>query len=253
MNTAFPHLYTDLSPWWPLLSRPEDYEEEAGIFTRVVQSALPSARTMLELGSGGGNNASFLKQHFEMTLVDRAPGMLAVSQKLNPDLPHIEGDMRSVRLGRVFDVVFIHDAIMYMTSEEDLARAIQTAAVHTRPGGAALFVPDYVKETFRPSTSHGGHDYDERFAPEYAGRALRYLEWTYDPDPSDTTVISDFTYLLKTGEQAVQCVYDRHVTGLFPRDTWLRLMVEAGYQPRVLPFEHSEVAPGETEMFLGMK
>jgi hypothetical protein len=78
-------------------------------------------------------------------------------------------------LGREFDSVFIHDAIVYMTTTYDLRSAVKTAYVHLKPGGAALFEPDYVRETFKPSTRHGGHDGKDR--------ALRYLEWTYDPDP----------------------------------------------------------------------
>jgi len=30
-------------------------------------------------------------------------------------------------------------------------------------------------------------------------------------------------------------VYDRHVLGLFPEDTWRRLLVEAGLEPLELP------------------
>lgn len=247
MTEELPHLYTDLADWWTLLSAPEDYEEEAGIYERAIHAALPQARTLLELGSGGGNNASHLKQHFEMTLVELSPRMIEMSKKINPELPHMQGDMRTVRLNRTFDAVFVHDAVMYMTSEDDLRKAIQTAAVHTRLGGVCLFVPDMVRETFRPQTIHGGEDDKE------GQRALRYLEWSYDPDPSDTTFITDFVYLLRTGQQEVRCVHDRHITGIFPRATWLRLFEEAGFEPEVLVFEHSEVELGQTEMFLGRK
>ncbi len=165
-------LYTDLADWWPLLSAPGDYAEEAEFFRSTLEAACGRPlRTMLELGSGGGNNASHLKAWFEMTLIDPAPGMLAVSHALNPECEHLAGDMRTVRLGRQFDAVFVHDAVCYMTTETDLRLAIETAFVHCAPAGAALFAPDYVRETFRPPyTSHGGED--------GAGRAMRYLEWT---------------------------------------------------------------------------
>ena len=68
--------------------------------------------TLLELGSGGGNNASHLKARFNCTLTDISPDMLALSRTLNPECEHLEGDMRTLRLGRTFDVVFIHDAIV---------------------------------------------------------------------------------------------------------------------------------------------
>ena len=185
--SALPKLYAELADWWPLLSPPADYEEEAAFYSAALTAAGDRPpETVLELGSGGGNNASHMKRHFRMTLVDPSPGMLAVSRVLNPDLEHVEGDMRTVRLGRQFDAVFIHDAVVYMTSEADVRRAIETARVHCRPGGAVLFAPDHVRETFRPSTDHGGHD-----GPE---RALRYLEWTWDPDPTDNTYTVDYSY-----------------------------------------------------------
>ena len=90
----------------------------------LVASASSPIDTLLELGSGGGNNASHLKKHFQMTLVDLSPGMLEVSRKLNPECEHLQGDMRSVRLGRSFDAVFMHDAIAYMTSAEDLRKRL---------------------------------------------------------------------------------------------------------------------------------
>ncbi|MFL5496654.1 MAG: class I SAM-dependent methyltransferase [Gemmatimonadales bacterium] len=73
--------------------------------------------TLLELGAGGGSLAYHLKRHFRLTLTDVAPAMLAVSQALDPKCEHLLGDMRSLRLGRQFDVVLIHDAIMYAGRE----------------------------------------------------------------------------------------------------------------------------------------
>ena len=242
-------LYDDLASWWPLLSAPADYAEEADIFRRaLVGEADGECRTVLELGSGGGNNASHLKTQFALTLVDPAPGMLAVSRALNPECEHVEGDMRTVRLGRTFDAVFVHDAVCYMTSEADLAQAIETAAVHCRPGGVALFAPDHLTENFRPSTDEGGHD-----SHDGTGRSLRYLEWTWDPDPADTTYTVDYAYLLREGDGSIRVEHDRHIEGLFPRATWLRLLDQAGFEARVAPLEHSEVEPGAHEFFVCRK
>jgi hypothetical protein len=60
---------------------------------------------------------------------------LAVSRALNPECEHLDGDMRTVRLGRVFDSVLIQDAVTYMATESDLKRAMETAYVHCRPDG----------------------------------------------------------------------------------------------------------------------
>jgi len=240
-------LYDDLAPWWPLLSAPEDYVEEADFFGRHLIAACDGlALSLLELGSGGGNNASHMKRLFDrVTLVDLSPGMLDVSQKLNPDCEHQQGDMRTVRLGKQFDCVFVHDAVQYMTTEADLRQAIETSAVHCRAGGAVLFAPDHVKETFRPSSDHGGHD-DGR-------RGLRYLEWTWDPDPADTSCVTDYACLLRDADGSVRVVHDRHVEGLFPRATWVRLLADAGFLTTVVPFDHSELEPGSYEVFVGRR
>jgi SAM-dependent methyltransferase len=216
-------LYDELAEWWPLFSAPADYEEEAALFAELLASSCsPPPRTVLELGSGGGNNTYFLKKSFEMTLVDVSRQMLAVSRALNPECEHCEGDMRSVDLGRVFDAVFVHDAIMYMTSAADLTAAIRTAHRHCRAGGAALFVPDYVRETFVEEIRHGGHDGDD-------GCSLRYLEWTFDPDPADTTYRTDFAIVLRDNRGDTRVVHDRHLQGVFPRDEWMRLLRETGF------------------------
>ena len=228
-----PRLYKDLASWFTLLTAPEDYAEEAEFYRKTILSACDSPlKTLLELGSGSGNNASHLKAHFAMTLVDLSPEMLAVSHAMNPECEHIQGDMRTFRLDRQFDAVFIQDAITYMTTGKDLRSAFETAFIHCRPGGVALFAPDCTRETFRPSTSHGGHDSEKR--------SMRYLEWTWDPDPTDTTYTADFAYLLREGSD-ISCEYDRHILGVFGREDWLRWINEAGFKARAVPFEHSQI------------
>jgi SAM-dependent methyltransferase len=245
-DPAGPRLYADLAPWWPLMSAPEEYEEEAAFYGQALADACERPpRTCLELGSGGGNNASHLKARFAMTLVEPSPGMLEVSRRLNPECEHVRGDMRGVRLGRRFDCVFVHDAVCYMTTEADLRLAVETAFIHCEPGGAALFAPDHVRENFHSSTDHGGSDGD--------GRGLRYLEWTWDPDPEDGTYTVDYAYLLREEDGSVRVVHDRHVEGLFSRADWLRLLAEAGFRPGVVPFDHSELEPGTYEVFVARK
>ncbi len=221
-----PAMYTSLAGWFQLITAPADYAEEARyVLGLLAETADAAPRHVLELGSGGGNLASHLKEAVTLTLTDLSEDMLAVSRGLNPECEHVGGDMRTLRLGRVFDAVVVHDAIVYMTTEDDLRAALETAFVHLRPGRAAVFQPDHVRETFRPQTSHGGHDGD--------GRSLRYLEWSWDPDSDDTWHVTDYAYLLREdGETRV--VHDRHVVGLFARDTWLRLLLEVGFEAEAL-------------------
>lgn len=219
-----PKLYDELASWWPLVSPLKEYAEEAAFFWRLLSgSGLQPSPTLLELGSGAGSNAFYLKEHFaHITLSDLSPQMLEISRALNPECEHLQGDMRTLRLGRTYDAVFIHDAIEYMTTLEDLRQALETAAIHCRSAGVALFVPDHVRETFAPSTAHAGADGE--------GRALRYLDWTYDPDETDTTYVTENVYLLREGDQPTRVVHDPHILGLFARDQWLWLLKEVGFR-----------------------
>ena len=244
--TETPALYDELADWWPLLSAPEEYTEEAAEYLRVLRRSTDGPLgEVLELGSGGGNNASHLKDSFRMTLVDRSPGMLEVSRRLNPECEHVEGDMRSVRLGHAFDAVFVHDAIAYITGEDDLRAVFVTAFEHLRPRGCALFVPDFVRETFAGGTEHGGHDAHDR--------GLRYLEWWYDPTPFDTTYVADFAFLLRLPGGAVDVRRDRHVCGVFPRATWLRVLREVGFEAEVVPLTVDAEDPFGHEGFVGRR
>src|SRR3989442_12939547 len=152
-------------------------------------------------------------------LVDLSTRMLDLSRTINPDCEHMQGDMKTLRLGRTFDMVLIHDAIMYMTSEDDLRQAIETAFAHCKPGGAALFMPDVIRETFVSLTAHGGHD-----STGGCWRGIRYIEWTIDPQPGGTTDTVDFAYLLREKNWTVPVVHDTHVFCIFLRETWRRVL-----------------------------
>ena len=122
-------LYGVLAGWWRAISPPSEYAEEAGLYVEMIRAASRHpVRDVLELGSGGGNNASHMKRAFSMTLVEPSDGMRALSERLNPECEHLDGDMRTVRLGRRFDAVFVHDAVAYMTTEDDLRAAYAAIA-----------------------------------------------------------------------------------------------------------------------------
>jgi SAM-dependent methyltransferase len=217
-------IYSTLTEWWPFVLSVESCREEGILYKRLFQEESASLpHTLLELGCGGGNTASYFKPDLALTLTDVSPEMLNVSRKLNPESEHILGDMRTLRLGRVFDIVFIHDAIMYMTTEEDLRQAITTAAMHCRPGGLVVIQPDCVRETYTDGADSEIWGHDE------SDRAMRYMEWHFDPDPNDTHYEVHFAIMLRRGNDAdVEVVHDHHRFGLFSREPWLRLMDEAG-------------------------
>jgi SAM-dependent methyltransferase len=215
-------VYSDLAEWWPLISPPEEYADEAACLAGVFDSAAARVREVLDLGSGGGGVAVHLKDRLALTLVDLSDEMLAVSRTLNPECEHICGDMRTIRLGRTFDAVLVHDAVDYMTSEEDLRAVIETAFAHCRPGGLAAFVPDHIADTFRECAGGGG-------GGDATGRLASFREWTWDPDPGDDWVQAEYEFVLRDADATVRVVREIHRLGAFSQRTWLRLLTDAGF------------------------
>lgn len=188
--------YDDLAGWWPLISPPEEYAEEAAYTASLIATAAVPVREVLEC-------------------------------------THHQGDMRTVRLGRRFDAVLVHDAVDYMVTEADLRLAVATAFAHCRPGGVAVFVPDATRETYVDDTDHGGHD-----GPD--GRAVRFLDWTWDPDPTDSWVLTEYAFLLREPDGTVRSVHETHRLGLFGAEEWLAMLSGAGFAPRGVTEETSE-------------
>jgi SAM-dependent methyltransferase len=245
MNTQFPRLYDEFADWFHLLTAPEDYASEADFYLQKFESARGNKpTTLLELGSGGGNMASHYKRSVDAILVDLSSSMLATSKRINPECAHVQGDMRTVRLGRAFDAVLVHDAVCYLCTIGDLQKAFVTAFVHCKPGGAAIFAPDHVRDSFMPITQHGGHDGEHR--------SLRYLEWTTDPDPSDTTYRTEYAYLMHERGQATRIELDTHTCGLFSEAQWRRGLEEAGFTP-VTQMQGPEEESRAYTIFLAVK
>lgn len=219
-------IYGDLAEhWYPLLDPREDHAHEAKQYAAWFASKPPKRGSLLELGSGAGNAAWFLKRDYDVTLCDLSESMLSISRRANPECEHVLGDMRTVRLGRTFDGVFIHDALSYLTTRDDLRAALQTAFEHVKPGGKALFAPDEFREDFYESC--------ELHEAECEGRALRCIEWFWDPDPTDDTCVGDYVFALReNGETRV--VHDRHVVGIFPRQLWLDTLRDVGFEVTIL-------------------
>ena len=222
-------MYDEFAHLWPLISAPEDYAEEARHWHDALREKLgPGRHEILEMGVGGGHNLSHLTSEFQATAVDISERMLANSIRLNPGVEHHVGDMRTVRLEREFKAVLIHDAISYLTTEDDLQKTFATARAHLGTGGIFIAAPDLYKETFDGTkVSHGTRSNGDL--------NLTYIEYDRDPDPSDTTMETVFVYFLKERGR-LQIEQDLHITGLFPLDTWVRLISEAGFEVQKSPY-----------------
>jgi SAM-dependent methyltransferase len=215
-------MYHDLAWAWPLISPPEDYIKEAKETTGIIRTNSEfEPHTLLHLGCGGGHVDFTLKNHFKITGVDLSDDMLGLARNLNPDVDYLTGDMRTVSLERLFDAVIILDSIAYMLSEDDLRAAFSTAHTHLRPGGIFLTYAERLSSTFK-------QNHVESYSRCKGDYEITLIEQAYDPNPSDTVYESTFVYLMRKKEE-LRIETDRHLAGLFPLETWTRILEEVGF------------------------
>ena len=226
-----PRLYDDLAWLWPLLSPPEDYAPEAEALRDLIAQHFGDRRggerlSLLELGAGGGHTLVHLADAFDCVAVDLSEAMLGNCRALVPGAQAIVGDMRTLRLGRTFDIVLVHDAIDYMTTAEDARATCATIAAHLAPGGVAFVAPTYTRETFID-----GEVADDGTTTD--AEELTYFSYVHDPDPADDQFEMILLYLIrdrprKGTSRQVQVVEDRHTCGLFSAADWLGFCRDAG-------------------------
>jgi len=90
----------------------------------------------LDIGCGTGRHLAALAETIaECWGVDLLEANVAYARSARPQLHVVQGDMRTVRLGRTFDVVTsLGNALSYALTDGDLARTVDTYAAHAHRG-----------------------------------------------------------------------------------------------------------------------
>jgi SAM-dependent methyltransferase len=109
----------------------------------LIKEYKPDAESILDLGCGTGRHAKLLfEKGYVVCGVDRSEDMLSVAMQnpANASLIFKQGDVRSVRLNRSFDVVVsLFHVMSYQTSNDDLIQSFATAYEHLNSGGVFIF------------------------------------------------------------------------------------------------------------------
>ncbi|MDX9741955.1 MAG: class I SAM-dependent methyltransferase [Gammaproteobacteria bacterium] len=234
------HLYTDLAWLWPMWGdATQEYAHYCEhVAAQIRRYAKRPVDTLLDIGCGGGKNVLNLKRDFIVTGVDISPSMLAQANRLNPECTFVEGDMRSCSLGRTFDAVLMDDAISHMNCLSDFTAAFRTAHAHLNTGGVLIVTPDVTPESFvqnRTTTTTAERD----------GVEVVFVENVYDPEPADEHYETTILYLIRDGGQ-LRIETDRWTMGIFPLETWRRVLRETGFE---LHEERYELGEDEYTVF----
>lgn len=238
-------LYGEYAWIWELMRDDTMFQEEVDSIVQIAESQLQRPiQSMLELGSGGGYLARCVPDAIEMVLVDMAPDMLRISEQRQPTRQHICADMTSVDLGRVFDVVLVHDAIMYVDSIESAERLLHNIRKHLANDGVAIIIPDVVSESFMEKALHTESASNDGLVQ------LQFTEWHWDRNPEDHKVQVEFSILIRdhrdveTERVQVKALHETHDMLVLSFMEWMELFAKAQLQ-QILPTEHFWCGGGE--------
>ena len=220
-------VYNELAWTDEILASPESCEEEALIYVEAIKNRIFGIGvTMLHLGCGAGGHDFHFKEHFSVTGVDISEGMLALAKKRNPEVSYVTGDMKTIRLKKKFDVVVIPDSIMYMTTLEDLQKAIMNAARHLKPEGVLLVVA-HMKEDFK----------ENNFAYSGEKENIHIAVFENNHIISDSTYEAAIVYLIRQdGELSIH--HEVHTLGLFSYDQWMAIFEECRLKVEEINLDH---------------
>jgi SAM-dependent methyltransferase len=143
------NVFDAYSQYYDLLYKGKNYVSETDYVDSLIQKYLPNASTILELGCGTGIHASKLaEKNYTVVGIDKSESMLLRAELLKSKLPNYisqklsfsMGDIRTFEIEQKFDaVISLFHVISYMTSDNDLVEAIQTAKKHLNENGVFIF------------------------------------------------------------------------------------------------------------------
>jgi SAM-dependent methyltransferase len=202
--------------------------------------------TLLDLGCGTGSHAlAFARRGYAVTGADRSAAMLDIAREkaaaaaVAPEF--VEGDIRTLRLGRTFDAAAMLFAVLgYQTSDDDVAAALHTVAAHLRPGG--VFVCDL---WYGPAVLAIGTSDRVRVVDEPAGQLHRAASGVIDRERHTCRV--DFKTWRTVGERITDESVEQHTMRYFFPAELEAFFAGAGLELcAVRSFDDLDALPDET-------
>ena len=136
------------SSYYNLLYKDKDYDGEATYIDHLIGKHSPGAKSVLDLGCGTGRHDLLLaRMGYEVTGIDLSNEMILVANNQLSSVNGVmlslnfqNGDMRTIRLEKSFDVVIsLFHVVSYLISDEELSAAFATASAHLKAGGIFIF------------------------------------------------------------------------------------------------------------------
>lgn len=131
---------TDYSSIYDNFYKTHNYDLDVNTIKALVSTHLPTTSNLLDFGCGTGEHLSRLSDSYNTVGVDLSLGMLERAKLKYPNLELIHGDVKSVNVGRIFDVVTMNSAVLcYQLTNNDLLDTLKNVRRHLSTGGLFIF------------------------------------------------------------------------------------------------------------------
>jgi len=131
MYTKLAHIYDLIYP------QIFDYKKQLQLADKVLKKY--DCKKVLEVGCGTGRLAKLLK-NYDYTGSDLYSEMLKIARKRNPGVKFFKADMRALKTKEKYDaVIILGRSFTYMTTNEDVERALKSAHKVLKKGGILIF------------------------------------------------------------------------------------------------------------------
>jgi SAM-dependent methyltransferase len=202
-----------------------DYAGDAAAIDALVRGRCHDARTLLDVACGTGRHLSFLRDHYDVEGVDIDLAMVEQARRALPRVPVWVGDMRTLELGREFDVVTcLFGAIGHLLEDSELQDSITRMANHLVAGGVLV-----IDGWFQPQDWTANRPPSTLSAEDGDVRVVRMDRTTRDGDFS----LIEMHHLIGTLEQ-VEYFREDHVLRLRPDAVIVAAMEATGLRVEVV-------------------
>lgn len=212
-------MFTETPELYDLFYEGKDYAGEAERVRDLVVERQPSAESLLDVACGTGVHLAHLRRWFTVEGVDLDENLLAVARTRLPGTPLHRGDMRSLDLGRTFDVVTcLFSSVGYVETLDGLRQAIAAMARHVASGGLLVIEPWLGPDRIDPT-----HVADPIVVQRPGLRAVRLNALRVEGRRS----VLDFHYLIARAG-TIEHRVEQHVVGLFTEAEYRASLEAAG-------------------------
>ncbi len=229
--------YGKLARYYDRVYHWKDYRREATIIRELVREHKKSeGRDLLDVACGTGKHIQYLRRTFTCTGVDSSKEMLEVARRNAPGVEFLKSDMRTLNLGRRFDVVLcLFSAIGYLRTRSDQRKAIINFTAHLEKGGVLIVEPWFEKPDWKSGTVH---------MQTYDSSGLKIARVGFSSAAGEFS-IADESYLIAERGKGTAYVRDAQRLRFFEADWTVETMRRAGLQPT---FSKKSLMPGRKLM-----